>query len=315
MSLRKSVMALAAVAMAASTAHAVMTVNTNLGNLGAGSFPLSGTTVGQPNNADTYAPVGNPAAIWDQEYVYQFSTTQQMIASLTSNDPNGASVDNDFFLLNSLNTVLNVNNLQEATVVPSQTSVVEVSGSYGIIPAGTYYLSIDAWRGNPTAVGTPPTGRAGPYNANLNLAAIVAPSATSVFLGGSLSGNLGAGEVKWYSFSYGGGAGFTIDTEGSAIAPSNDTELGLYDSSGNLLVEDDDGGTGLLSLLDSGPLPAGTYYLAMGGFNTTFGAGWQATSTSTNSGPFNINGIMIPEPGTLTLAGAAGLLALRRRRA
>ena len=67
--------ALATVALA-SPAFADLIVNTNLGNVGAGAVPFSGTTVGQANDADTYSPPGNTAAIWDQDFVYQFTTAQ-----------------------------------------------------------------------------------------------------------------------------------------------------------------------------------------------------------------------------------------------
>src|SRR5262245_66176527 len=87
----------------ATVSYADMIVDNNLGTLAPGSHAISGTTVGQANHADTYSPPGNPAAIWDQEYVYQFTTTQSVVAGVTTNDPNGA-VDNDFFLLKSLST-------------------------------------------------------------------------------------------------------------------------------------------------------------------------------------------------------------------
>jgi len=292
---------------------ASLTVNTNLGNVGAGAIPFSGTTVGQGNEADTYSPPGNTAAIWDQDFVYQFTTAQSFLIQLTSNDPNGA-IDNDFFLLNNPSTFTNSNGLQEATVV--HTNLVEQNGSFGVQPAGTYYLSIDAWRGNPTVAGTPPTGRAGPFSGSLSLSTIVAPTATQASLGGSLNGTLVPGDHAWYRFNYSGSGGFSIDTEGTVFAPSNDTELGLFDSNGNLIISDDDGGSGLLSLINSpAGLPGGTYYLALGGFNTTFDNGFVATG-GTNGGAYVINGLnTVPEPASLAVLGVASMLFARRRRA
>lgn len=305
--------AVAAVAIS-SPVLANLVVNTNLGNVGAGSVPISGTTVGQANEADTYSPPGNTAAIWDQDYVYQFTTTQSFLITLNSNDPNG-TIDNDFFLLNNPSTFTNVNGLQEATVV--HTNLVEVSGSFGVQPAGTYYLSIDAWRGVPGAAGTPPTGRAGPFSGALTLATVTAPTATQAALGGSLSGVLAPGGHDWYKFNYNGSGGFSIDTEGSVFAPSNDTELGLFNSSGGLVASDDDGGSGLLSLITSpAGLPAGTYYLAIGGFNTDFASGFQATG-GTNGGSYIINGLNtsnVPEPASLAAISLASLLVAWRRR-
>ena len=146
-----------------------------------------------------------------------------------------------------------------------------------------------------------------------------APASTPAMEGGSITTTLAAGEVQFYSFVASGGA-LTIDTEGSSLATSNDTELGLYDSNGVLVDTDDDGGTSLLSLLTFAPgeLTAGeTYYLAAGAFNTTYGGAFNATSTSTNTGTLVINGVSlaVPEPTSLALLGLGGLAALRRRRA
>ncbi len=314
--MRARLLIAAAAALAVgSTAFADLTVNQNLGSLAPGNYPFSGTTVGEGNEADTYAPIANEQAVWDQDYVYQFTTTQTMQASLTSNDPNGA-VDNDFFLLNSLGTTINTFGRNSATTI--QPGLVEVSGAFGLISAGTYYLSVDAWRGVPGAAGTPAAGRAGPFNGVLSLQAFVPPTpppSIDAVLGGSVTGNLSTGQVDWYRFDYSGG-GFSLDTEGSTLGPSNDTELGLFDANGQLVAEDDDGGTGLLSLLDSpAGLPNGTYYVAVGGFNTTYNNGFSATSTSSNSGAYVINGLsVVPEPTGLAFLGVAAAMVVRRRR-
>lgn len=112
-----------------------------------------------------------------------------------------------------------------------------------------------------------------------------------------------------------------------------DTEVGLYDSLGALITSNDDA-----SGLQSQILPTlanGTYYLAIGGYNTDFGAaGWSVTGGAA-AGNLNafINGYQIvgdhahnagevawysftvvPTPGTLALVGLGGLAAIRRRR-
>ena len=130
---------------------------------------------------------------------------------------------------------------------------------------------------------------------------------------------------------------FVFDTEGSAF----DTELGGFDSIGNLLGNDDDGGTGTLSLFDfdaanGAPLAVGDYVLVMGAFNTLYADG-SATTTSTTTGNYNINlngvsvdagtleagglrtitftVVAVPEPSTLSLFAVAGLgLFVRRKR-
>ncbi|MEM6398530.1 MAG: DVUA0089 family protein, partial [Bacteroidota bacterium] len=89
-------------------------------------------------------------------------------------------------------------------------------------------------------------------------------------------------EVVWYELTFDGAASsLSIDTEGSDI----DTELGLYDSNGNLLTNNDDnGGGGTWSLIDLPTLAPGTYYIAIGEFNVNFGGGFGVVSTGTDSG-------------------------------
>ncbi|MCC6676063.1 MAG: hypothetical protein IT436_02860 [Phycisphaerales bacterium] len=145
--------------------------------------------------------------------------------------------------------------------------------------------------------------------------------------------------VQWYKFTTAGDASaglgtfLDVDTEGTALTPSNDTEIGLFDSFGTLVGTDDDDGSGLLSQLTfgagtrpavgtgmayngrDGTLAAGTYYLAVASFNSTFAAGFTVTPGTANTGPFavNINTTAVPAPGTLALVMVGGLVSRRRR--
>lgn len=85
--------------------------------------------------------------------------------------------------------------------------------------------------------------------------------------------------IYWVQLDYDGGCfELTADTEGGDF----DTELGLYDSNGFLVADNDDGGTGTLSSITEVGLPAGTYYLAAGSFNMAFGVdNFNATTTNT----------------------------------
>jgi len=141
------------------------------------------------------------------------------------------------------------------------------------------------------------------------------------------TGPLNLAEVTWYSFDVSGGAGaqpWSIDTLGSTNTGGSfgddDTELGLFDAAGNLIAsnDDEDFGAGILtSLLDSntvGSLADGTYYIAVGAFNTVYGPGFDATSTSTSTGTNVVNFNFVPAPASAALLGLGGLAAIRRRR-
>ncbi|WP_179004911.1 T9SS type A sorting domain-containing protein [Winogradskyella forsetii] len=89
--------------------------------------------------------------------------------------------------------------------------------------------------------------------------------------------------VVWAELIYDGNCTkITVDTQNST--GGIDTEIGLYDNFGNLIGNDDDGGAGILSSLTELGLPAGTYYIAAGAFNITFGAtNFGATTNDTSS--------------------------------
>jgi len=144
------------------------------------------------------------------------------------------------------------------------------------------------------------------------------------------------GAVTWYCFtlnnaiSDGLGSWLDIDTEGS----NYDTEVGLYNSLGQLVATDDDDGSGTQSEITfgqiaptrtigtatggngrDGALTPGVYYLAVAGFNATFSPDFGVTTTSTNTtGVTNVNiRTNVPEPASLALLALGGLALLRRR--
>ncbi|WP_334112179.1 T9SS type A sorting domain-containing protein [Paucihalobacter sp.] len=91
----------------------------------------------------------------------------------------------------------------------------------------------------------------------------------------------------WVQLNYAGGCdSITVDTLGSTGSSSGgrlDTEIGLYDSNGLLIGDNDDLESGnVLSSLTVASLPAGTYYIVAGPFNTVFGAeDFNVTTTNT----------------------------------
>jgi len=171
----------------------------------------------------------------------------------------------------------------------------------------------------------------------------------------SAGGPFGAGDILWLRFQFAGTSGTSlfldIDTTTVGMAPATsasfDTELGLYGDTGALIANNDDSGQGLYSRLSFGssagprtydvgggiaPLSAitlgrdgalapGTYWLAVGRFNTTFGAtDWTVTGGSADADPFDVNFRTdalgdVPEPGTYALLGAgmAALAMIKRR--
>jgi len=163
-----------------------------------------------------------------------------------------------------------------------------------------------------------------------------------------VSGTLASGQVAWYKFNVAANTVLDMHTYFSGLGNiQTDTEIGLYTSTGALVSTNDDINGGLVSGLGNfnsalssgggsgidldgaGPglalgtagvgttipgfLAAGEYFLAVGGFNTSFDAtGWGVTA-GTAAGPFSLT--LIPTPGAAALLGLGGLGALRRRRA
>ncbi len=206
-------------------------------------------------------------------------------------------------------------------------------GADGDLASGVYDIAIGA-HNTDFADGPSVTSHStatGGYNLNIELYEI--PSATT-----SWTGSLAAGEVAFFDFTLtdpvvaADGGSLVLDTINSTIS---DTELGLFDASGNLLADNDDyPGLDLLSQLDfgaagGGDLAAGDYRVYVGGYDTTFADGPAVSSTSGYTGDFVINmrtsadpiivqgGVSpVPEPANLALSliALSGLAVGVRRR-
>jgi serine protease len=119
--------------------------------------------------------------------------------------------------------------------------------------------------------------------------------------------------IRWYKFTIPRGTTgpryLDMDTEGTnGYGTDDDTEIALYAPDGTLLAYDDDSGSGRRSLMSFGPqaaprpsmggaayagqngtLPPGDYYVAQGGFNTTFQPGFHVTSNNSRTGSIQLN--------------------------
>lgn len=134
-------------------------------------------------------------------------------------------------------------------------------------------------------------------------------------------------------------SGVAVNFNTESTTGVTDTEVGVYNQYGQLLGSDDDSGTGNLSSLNLANLPDGTYYIAVGSYNTSFSGAFGVTSNGTETGTFGIEVVSgmdtllgsataganpnnvqwfcvtIPTPGAAAMLGLGGLVALRRRRA
>ena len=167
---------------------------------------------------------------------------------------------------------------------------------------GRYYLAVglvDTVFGSRFEVTTTSTG-SGSY--------LLTPSRENTPGGGGappfdpiVSGSVSPGSITWYTFTIGtvatgppinavalgvvgnSNSPLQLSTAGSSI----DTEIALYSSEGNLILENDDLPDGTRQGAITAPnLTPGTYFVAVGQYNTVFGDDFAAQSNSTTPGNF-----------------------------
>lgn len=176
------------------------------------------------------------------------------------------------------------------------------------------------------------------------LGTVAAAQPTTVYDFGAVNGmasysgsHTATGQVIWFSLVLSSGATYLdITSNGTAF----DTEIGLYRADGTRVADNDDDGISLASTLtfgtgtglllgdsfnlggnglaegENGPMPgAGTYYLALSRYNTTFGnTGFTVTSTGSAGGAYTITVYSnVPAPASLALLGLGAMVVRRRR--
>jgi serralysin len=111
----------------------------------------------------------------------------------------------------------------------------------------------------------------------------------SVAVGGSYVGDLEvAGDRDWVRVELVPGQTYKIDLEGSGASPVYDTYLRFYDSAGNYIAQNDDGGSGYNSQIFFSPTTTGSYYIEAAAYND-FYAGEYTISVDTTVIPVFTN--------------------------
>jgi len=257
--------------LAGSASGQMMTVDENLGVLGFGSYNLTGSTPGVAGGVAEAYNASRDGTIYRtyiaQEYVYEFTLNQEARVRLTNNIPD-IGADHDYTILDALFTAaealdtgiweLAIGGLSWIDGDFGQSSAF-FTGTYG---PGTYYIAIDEWTG---ASGTAPF-IGGAFDITIE---IVDPAGAAPTVFTDL------GEIGTSA------ASTLFETCGSDF----DTEIGVYDATGNLVANNDDA-CGLQSRLTLG-LPQGEYWFAVSGFNTTYDStGWGVNVSPTSASGF-----------------------------
>ena len=242
---------------------------------------LTGDTVLGANNCDIYSIIGtNSPNIGGNEIVYQFTVNETMTMNMTNISLTGIPV---IFLLNDPETTTNAEGLRQAKALSLLVMDESETLTVGMVPPGTYYISIDTFAGDANFLYTL-TATSGSFPDNITELGVIAEE----------------------------NAPFTLDTIGNTI----DTEMAVWTEFGVLYDENDDAlldfdGDGFSDVFQSQinitGLPSGTYYLAVGSYDTTWGAltfegGDEGGTLTLNYGPTPV-GVLEPTPAENSVTG------------
>ncbi|EBA14592.1 Neutral zinc metallopeptidase, partial [Roseobacter sp. SK209-2-6] len=101
-------------------------------------------------------------------------------------------------------------------------------------------------------------------------------------VGDTFNGTLWLGDRDWVRVTLTAGESYNITLNGVSLT---DPYLRLYDSSGNLVAYNDDGGPGLDSAMSFNATSTGTYYVAAGGYSDARSGTYSMAVTSSGSTP------------------------------
>lgn len=134
--------------------------------------------------------------------------------------------------------------------------------------AGAYYISAQAFGGEST----------GRYVVSVTAGEVAASPDGAEYLlpngEGRVSTIGGADDADWFAVDLIEGRPYRFYLDGVDPDPLGDPYLRLYDSDGNEVASDDDGGTGLNSYVTFYSATGGTYYAAASGFSGSTGHYW-----------------------------------------
>lgn len=91
------------------------------------------------------------------------------------------------------------------------------------------------------------------------------------------------GDEDWFGLSVSAGTTYTISLEGTGSNELSDPLVRVYNASGTQLASNDDGGTGLDSLLNYTPTTSGTVYVAADAFANAYSGDYRLLVTSSGS--------------------------------
>lgn len=249
---------------------AQLVVDIDLGVLTEGTQQISGTTaateidpgpppviIGGRNNAQAYpGSNANTGLDWGNEIVYQFELQTSGQVQITTISVDG---DPDFFLLSSLATEFDA--ALGKTVALDTLDGFFLDGAPPLtdtfldstpLDPGVYYLVIDSYQ----------LGTDANFTIDLTVGDLPAPPPPPV-LDTSPLGSIVEPNVA-----------FALDTFGSDF----DTEIGVYDATGNLIANNDDAIDLQSEVTFPVGLPAGSYRIAIGSYDTLFDPNFVVTS-------------------------------------